>query len=91
MEPHMIAQGIFEHYKSTPENRMLYQVLFLSRNESDLSILVTYAPLYHKENDTITHDGVALWTRTLEYFTAEVKYNGKTVHRFKKISTETNL
>lgn len=83
----MITQGIYEHYKSTFENKMLYQVLFLSRNESDLSILVHYIPLYHNENDNITDDGIAIWTRTLEDFTAEVEHGGKTMPRFTLVSS----
>lgn len=83
----MITQGIYEHYKSTPENRMLYQVLFLSRNEADLEILINYIPLYHLENDTLANDGIAAWTRTLQNFTEEVTYDGKTVPRFRRINS----
>ena len=78
----MISQGIYEHYKSTPGHRTLYQVLFLSRNEEDLEILVNYIPLYHKEDGIELADGIAAWTRTLVNFTQDVEYNGKTVPRF---------
>lgn len=64
---------------------MLYQVLFLSRNEADLEILVHYAPLYRIESDNITDDGIAVWTRTLKNFTEEVDYGGKKLPRFKLI------
>lgn len=83
----MITQGIYEHYKSTPEHRMLYQVLFLSHNEENLEVLVHYVPLYHDENDKVTSDGIAIWTRTLKDFTAEVEYAGKTGPRFRLISS----
>lgn len=83
----MITQGIYEHYKSTPENRMLYQVLFLSHNEGNMEVLVHYTPLYHHENDTIDDDGIVIWTRTLKNFTEEVQYGGNTVPRFKLISS----
>jgi len=80
----MITQGIYEHYKSTPEQPMLYQVLFLSHNESNLEILVNYVPLYHRY-DELTKDGISIWTRPLKDFESTVEYNGKTVPRFKLI------
>ena len=83
----MITQGIYEHYKSTPEHKMLYQVLFLSHNEDNLEVLVHYVPLYHDENDTVTNDGIAIWTRTLKNFTEDVTYGGKTMPRFKLIDS----
>lgn len=87
----MIAQGIYEHYKSTTEHRMLYQVLFLSHNEEDLEVLVHYIPLYHNNNDTITHDGIAIWTRSLANFTESVEYGGKSMPRFRLISSTIGL
>ncbi len=83
----MITQGIYEHYKSTPESRMLYQVLFLSHNESDLTVLVHYSPLYYHANDAISSDGISIWTRTLENFMENVDYNGKSVPRFTLVSS----
>lgn len=64
---------------------MLYQVLFLSHNESDLEVLVHYVPLYKLSDDKKTDDGIAVWTRTLTNFTESVEYKGKTVTRFTKI------
>lgn len=83
----MITQGIYEHYKSTPEEPKFYQVLFLSHHEETLKVLVHYVPLYTKANDDITTDGIAIWTRSLKDFTQTVKYNGKTIPRFKLINS----
>ena len=83
----MITQGIYEHYKSMPEHRMYYQVLFLSHNEPDLEVLVHYVPLYKLREDKQTDDDIAVWTRTLKNFAETVEYNGKTVPRFTKISS----
>ena len=87
LEPNVITQGIYEHYKSTPEKKRLYQVLFLSRNEPDLAILVHYTPLFYDSDDNLTKNGINIWTRTLEDFTAELEYNNKTVPRFTRISS----
>ncbi len=82
----MITQGIYKHYKSTPENPKLYQVLFLSHNENNLEVLVHYVPLY-SQSDGITDDGIAIWTRTLKDFESIVKHNGKTMPRFRLINS----
>lgn len=83
----MITQGIYEHYKSTPEARKYYQVLFLSRNEENHETLIHYAPLYFVKDEPLYSDGITMWTRTLKNFTETVEYNGKTVPRFTKISS----
>ena len=82
----MITQGIYEHYKSTPKDRKYYQVLFMSRHEETLELLVHYQPLYFLEDD-VYKDGITVWTRTLENFTETVKYNGKIMPRFTRISS----
>ena len=82
----MISQGIYEHYKSTPEDRKYYQVLFLSRYEETREIMVHYVPLYFHDDD-FYEDGITIWTRTLENFCEDVVWNGKTMPRFKKISS----
>ncbi len=83
----MITQGIYEHYKSTVEERRYYQVLLLSRDEHSHDILVHYQPLYWKNEGGIYNDGITVWTRTLKNFTQEVEWNGKTMPRFKLISS----
>ena len=80
----MISQGIYEHYKSTPDERKCYQVLFLSRFEETREIMVHYVPLYFLE-DGIYNDGITIWTRTLKNFSQLVTHNGKRVLRFKLI------
>ncbi len=83
----MITQGIYEHYKSTPEDRKLYQVLFLSHLEETLEVMVHYIPMYYEENDDVYSDGITIWTRTLKNFSETVQYNGKTMPRFTRISS----
>jgi hypothetical protein len=83
----MIAQGIYEHYKSTPDDRRYYQVLFLSRDEETHQILVNYQPLYWNNEGGIYDDGITIWTRTLENFTQSIEWNGKTVPRFTLVSS----
>lgn len=83
----MITQGIYEHYKSTPENRKLYQVLMLSHNEETLEIMVHYIPLYTSEDGIELKDGIAAWTRRLNNFSEDVEYNGKQMPHFTRIDS----
>lgn len=83
----MTSQGIYEHYKSTPEHRMYYQVLFLSHNEPNLEVLVHYVPLYTLGEDKTTNDGIVVWTRTLANFEETVEYNDKQIPRFTRIDS----
>ena len=73
----MIAQGIYEHYKSTPEDRKYYQVIMLSRDE-----ITHYIPMYWNNNGGIYNDGITVWTRTIENFSETVEYSGTTKPRF---------
>lgn len=83
----MISQGIYEHYKSTPNDRKLYQVIFLSHNEENLEVLVHYVPLYILKKDKFVNDGIHTWTRTLKNFEETVEYNGKQMPRFRRIDS----
>lgn len=83
----MITQGVYEHYKSTSEDKKLYQVLFLSHFEETHEVMVHYIPLYYVEKDGIYDDGITVWTRTLENFEETVEHNGKTLPRFTRISS----
>ena len=83
----MITQGIYEHYKSTPEDKKLYQVLILSHNEENLEVMVHYIPLYTSTDSIELKDGIALWTRTLKNFSENVEYNGKQMPRFTRIDS----
>jgi hypothetical protein len=83
----MVTQGIYEHYKSTPEDRKYYQVLLLSHDEETQETLVHYQPLYFLKDDAIYNDGITVWTRTLKNFEETVRHNGKTIPRFTLISS----
>ncbi len=78
----MITQGVYEHYKSTPEDRKYYQVIMLSRDEVTLGILVHYIPMYWNNDSGIYDDGITTWTRTIENFSKTVEYNGEIKPRF---------
>lgn len=87
LETKLITQGIYEHYKSTPEDRKYYQVIFLSHDEEKHGVLVHYQPLYWNNENGIYDDGITIWTRTLENFTQSVNWNGKTVPRFRLVNS----
>ncbi len=78
----MITQGVYEHYKSTPEDRKYYRVIMLSRDEITLGILVHYIPMYWNNNGGIYNEGITVWTRTIENFSETVEYNGSMKPRF---------
>jgi hypothetical protein len=81
-----VTQGIYEHYKSTPEDPKLFQVLMLSHHEITKEVLVHYQPLYYESRDGIYDDGITVWTRTITNFCEEVEHEGKKVPRFNRIS-----
>ncbi len=80
-----ITQGVYEHYKSTPEDRKYYQVIMLSRDEIILGILVHYVPMYWNNGGGIYDDGITVWTRTIDNFNETVEYNGETKPRFLRV------
>ncbi len=82
----MISQGIYEHYKSTKDNRKYYQVIFLSHFEDTLEVMVHYTPLFY-DNDGVYNDGITVWTRTLDNFMESVEWEGKTVPRFRRVDS----
>lgn len=81
-----ISQGIYEHYKSTPEDPKYYQVLFLSHFEETGETMVHYQPLYFNDEGGVYDDGITVWTRTLENFCETVEWNGQTKPRFKRLA-----
>lgn len=81
-----VTQGIYKHYKSTPENPRYYQVLFLSHLEDTLEVMVNYQPLYYDIANKMHDDGITVWTRTLSSFCDIIEWNGKKVPRFKKVT-----
>ena len=82
----MVTQGIYEHYKSTPEDKKLYQVILVSHFEETLEVMVHYVPLYYVDKAGVYDDGIMVWTRTLANFEESVEYNGKTMPRFRLVS-----
>lgn len=76
--------GVYEHYKSTPENRRYYQVLGFARHTETDEILAVYIPLY-----VITeHKGLRLQVRPLNMFMESVEHEGQTMSRFRYIGPE---
>jgi hypothetical protein len=81
-----ITQGVYEHYKSTPNDPKYYQVLFLSHMEETAEVLVHYQPLYWNNEGNVYDDGITVWTRTLTNFCETVEWQGKTSPRFKRVA-----
>lgn len=79
-----LRQGIYEHYKSTPEDRKLYQVLMVAQHTENDDILAIYVPLYFDP----TQDGIRVQARPVEMFTGEVSHNGEIVPRFRYLGQE---
>ncbi len=76
--------GIYEHYKSTPEDRRYYQILGFARHTETNEILTIYIPLYLTENTP----GLRLQARPLEMFTEIININGEEIPRFRYIGHE---
>ena len=76
--------GVYEHYKSTPEDRRLYQVIGFARHTETEEILAVYIPLYVIPE----RNGLRLQVRPLDMFTESIKQNGRTVPRFRYIGPE---
>lgn len=76
--------GIYEHYKSTTEDRRYYQVLGVARHTETEEKLVVYIPLYVIPE----HKGLRLQVRPLDMFLEEVRVGGEMVPRFNYIGDE---
>jgi len=76
--------GVYEHYKSTPEDPKLYQVLAIAQHTETDEKFVVYIPLYTVPE----HTGLRVRVRPLEMFVETVSINGKTVPRFHYVGTE---
>lgn len=76
--------GVYEHYKSTPEDRRYYQVLGFARHTETEEILAVYIPLYVIPG----HTGLRLQVRPLDMFVENVTYNGNVVPRFRYVGPE---
>lgn len=76
--------GVYEHYKSTPEDRKLYQVLGFARHTETEEELVIYIPLYVAPE----HTGLRLQARPLSMFVEMVEVDEQEVPRFKYVGPE---
>lgn len=74
--------GVYEYYKSTPEERRYYQVIgFANHTETD-EVFAIYVPLYGPE------DEAELQARPLAMFAESVEHNGEIVPRFRYAEDE---
>ena len=78
-KPEEVKPGVYEHYKSTIEQRKLYQVLFVGQHTETEELLVVYVPLYNDPDLA----GPRIFIRPLKMFTQYVKVKGQSVPRFK--------
>jgi hypothetical protein len=76
--------GIYEHYKSTQNDRRYYQVLGFARHTETEEILAVYIPLYVIPE----HNGLRLQVRPLDMFLERVVFNGKGLPRFRYLGQE---
>lgn len=76
--------GVYEHYKSTPNERRYYQVLGVARHTETEEKLVVYVPLYVVPE----HTGPRLQVRPMRMFYESVEHGGQNVPRFKYIGPE---
>lgn len=73
--------GIYEHYKSTPDNPKLYYVGSVKRDIETGECLVVYCPLYES-------DEMLLSARPLSMFTGSVDVDGEELPRFRPMDPE---
>ncbi len=76
--------GVYEHYKSTPEDRRYYQVIGFARHTETEEILAVYIPLYVIPE----HTGLRLQVRPLDMFIENLLVGGQSVPRFRYIGPE---
>ena len=76
--------GVYEHYKSTLEDKRYYQVLGFARHTETDEVLAVYIPLYVIPK----HTGLRLQVRPLHMFVETVEHNGQAVPRFRYIEPE---
>jgi len=76
--------GVYEHYKSTPEDRRYYQVLGFARHTETDEIVAVYIPLYVIPEYT----GLRMQVRPLDMFRETVEHEGQTIPRFRYVGPE---
>jgi hypothetical protein len=69
-------EGVYEHYKSTPEDPKLYRVEGVVRNIETDECFVVYHPLYETDEELPS-------ARPLSIFTGSATVNGEDVPRFR--------
>jgi len=72
--------GVYEHYKSTENKKMLYKVTGIARHSEDLGLVVIYTALY--DCGKYGQD----WARPLAMFLQDVEIDGKRVPRFRLVN-----
>ena len=82
-----IPQGVYEHYKSTPENPKRYFVVLVSDHTETGEALVSYIPMYTDLSQT----GRRAQTRPASMFCERIEYKGKLVPRFKWLGVDGRL
>ncbi len=83
-ESPILRVGVYEHYKSTPEDKKYYQVLGIAKHTETGEMLVVYFPLY----ETGEEANFKFFVRPLDMFVENVEYNGDVVSRFRYIGPE---
>ena len=76
--------GIYEHFKSTQDDRRYYQVIGFARHTETNETMVVYLSLYVIPE----HPGLRMHVRPLSMFIEDVEHLGNTVPRFKYIGVE---
>lgn len=70
--------GVYEHYKSTADDRKLYYVDSVKREVESGECLVVYTPLYEPDN-------LSAYARPLSIFAGSAELDGQEVMRFRPI------
>lgn len=76
-----LPSGIYEHFKSTDDDRRFYQVELVVRDNETNERLVIYEPLYIPVKIRSA--------RPLEMFTESVQFNDMQVPRFRYVGPDT--
>lgn len=76
--------GVYEHYKSTANEKRYYQVIGFARHTETEEVLAIYVPLYVIPE----HKGLRIAARPLSMFIESVVHNGRTMPRFTYIGPE---
>lgn len=76
--------GVYEHYKSTPQDRRYYQLIGFARHTETGEALAIYVPLYTDPE----HKGLRIQARPLDMFKQDVTVGGKKVTRFRYVGPE---